>query len=366
MELLKELYRISSPSGNEKKMKKFIKDWTKRNVSDCSFKSDKFGNMYFTKGESETYPCVVAHLDEVHKEKGKDFRVIENDGILFGFNYAKKDYVGIGADDKNGIWVALNCLKLFSEIKVAFFVQEEVGCIGSSSADMNFFDDARFVLQCDRKTGNDLITNGCGVELCSKKFLNDIPYKQYGYKKTDGSLSDVITLVENGVGVSCLNIGCGYYRPHTQFEYTDFYELKNCLFFVCDIVTNCTEVYEHEYSYKSYSSYGGYLTKWDYKYKNEDIYGLKNQVNSSFWKKEEKTLDNSLDVYSDDDSFSDSYDEEYYTMYELMEDEIVAGNFEMKDFMQRHYPQFPNLNEGDYDFAFNNITGDYYSTKYTI
>jgi hypothetical protein len=35
---------------------------------------------------------------------------------------------GLGADDKNGIWIALQCLKKYDTVKVAFFVSEEVGC----------------------------------------------------------------------------------------------------------------------------------------------------------------------------------------------------------------------------------------------
>ena len=43
--------------------------------------------------------------------------------------------MGSRADDKNGIWICLKCLEDCKMVKCAFFVQEEVECIGSSHAD---------------------------------------------------------------------------------------------------------------------------------------------------------------------------------------------------------------------------------------
>ena len=74
MELLKALYEIHSPSGNEKKLKQFIKKWVASNIEGVECTWDNAGNVYFTKGESETYPVVVAHLDQVQKSHAKDFK----------------------------------------------------------------------------------------------------------------------------------------------------------------------------------------------------------------------------------------------------------------------------------------------------
>lgn len=59
-------------------------------------------------------------------------------------------------------------------MKCAFFVQEETGCIGSGEADMDFFADCRFVLQCDRKGDSDLVTRISGMDLCSEEFLERV------------------------------------------------------------------------------------------------------------------------------------------------------------------------------------------------
>lgn len=244
MKLLKDLYRISSPSRKENLMQDFI-------VERCDelgalIEEDELGNLYITKGDAESYPCIVAHMDEVCPDRGKGYRIIEQDGVLFGFDIINKSFSGIGGDDKNGIWVALKCLEKYDILKCAFFVGEEIGCVGSSQADMKFFTDCRFVLQCDRRGAHDLITEVSLTDLCSKEFLEATNHEAFGYKTTSGMLTDVYTLKENGLAVSCCNISCGYYSPHSEEEYTIYSDLLNCLSFVQNIIENCTEVYPHE------------------------------------------------------------------------------------------------------------------------
>ena len=247
MELLKQLYRIYSPSRGEKKMRKFIKDWAKRNVPEASVTVDDLGNIYIRKGESDTYPTIVSHIDQVQKIHSRDFQVVETKGALLGFSRGNMRLEGLGADDKNGIWVCLKCLKKYPVMKCAFFVGEEIGCIGSEGCDMSFFSDSRYVLQCDRRGGHDLIYNiGGWTELCSEEFLDAIGYERFGYKKTTGMMTDVEALKNRGLAVSAVNMSCGYYRPHTDEEFTIIPELQGCLAFVEHIVETCTAVYPHE------------------------------------------------------------------------------------------------------------------------
>ena len=258
MELLKQLYKIHSLSGAEKKMRKFLKDWIKTNVPEATYTVDAMGNLYVCKGDSKSYPCIVSHIDQVQKTHSKDFQAVETEEIIFGFSIGNVQMEGCGADDKNGIWVALKCLQKYDTLKCAFFVQEEVGCRGSNKADMSFFEDTRYVLQCDRKGGHDLIWNISGfTELCSKEFLSGIGYQEYGYKLEYGLMTDVEALKDNGLGVSACNISCGYHRPHSDEEYTIKDELLNCLAFVEHIIETCTAVYLHE-NLRGYG-YGRYM-----------------------------------------------------------------------------------------------------------
>ena len=76
MELLKKLYKVYSPSGKERTMIKFIWNYTKR-ITGTKVETDAAGNLYITKGEAESYPCIVAHLDQVQRLHSKDFTTVE-------------------------------------------------------------------------------------------------------------------------------------------------------------------------------------------------------------------------------------------------------------------------------------------------
>lgn len=246
MELLKKLYEIHSLSGKEKHIRNFIKGYIFENIPNVKITGDKIGNLYITKGQAETYPCIVAHLDQVQRLHSKDFRAIETGEIIFGYSPSNRRQEGLGADDKNGIWVALQCLMKYEALKIVFFVGEEVGCVGSSAANLNFFSDCRFVIQPDRRGYSDVITQISWESLCSEQFLSEIQPKQFGYKETDGLMTDIEALRENGLAISCINLSCGYYEPHTDREFTVKSDLQNCLEFVQFIIEYCTEVYSHE------------------------------------------------------------------------------------------------------------------------
>ena len=258
MELLKQLYEIHSPSQKEKKMRHFIKKWVSVNVPTAEVVQDPQGNVYITKGWDSTYPCIVAHLDQVQELHSKDFQVLEAGDILIGYSAKNHRQEGLGADDKNGIWIALKCLQKYDNIKCVFFVGEEIGCVGSSACDMHFFDDCRFVIQCDRRNAGDLIDD-IWSPMASDEFLEATHYQDFGYHLTQGAMTDVATLRENGLKVSAVNMSCAYYKPHTDQEFTVVSELMNTLKFVQNIIENCTDVYPYEYKPK-FGYYDGYAS----------------------------------------------------------------------------------------------------------
>ena len=245
MELLKQLFSIHSKSGKEGKIRKFIWNWVRQTVPDAKIECDKPGNLYVTKGKSDTYPCIVAHMDQVQERHSKDFIAYEAEDIIIGFSPKHKEQQGLGADDKCGLWIGLKCLQKFDCLKLAFFVGEEVGCKGSGLANMAFFDDCRFVIEPDRKGSEDLITQIGWTPLCSDDFLKDIGFKKFGYKEAEGMMTDIETLKDNGLMLSCINLSCGYYRPHSNEEFVYKPALLNCLAFVEHVIKTCTQVYPH-------------------------------------------------------------------------------------------------------------------------
>lgn len=248
---LKSVLCVQTYSGQEWRMFAFIVRECKRLGAHIT--QDEMGNLYVIKGDGRTYPCIVAHMDSVHKIVS-DLSTIEWNGMLTGFNCDTMQQTGIGGDDKVGIYIALRCLEKYDNIKLAFFVNEEQGCVGSAEADMTFFEDCRFVLQADRRGNKDFVTNASGTKLSSKKFKKVVKeyLGWYGYDFSDGMMTDVMQLKENGLGVACANVSCGYYRPHSDDEYVVIHEVENCLGLFESIIENMTEVYEHapEYTYK--------------------------------------------------------------------------------------------------------------------
>ena len=245
MELLKQLFSIHSKSGKEGKIRKFIWNWVRQTVPDAKIECDKPGNLYVTKGKSDTYPCIVAHMDQVQERHSKDFIAYEAEDIIIGFSPKHEEQQGLGADDKCGLWIGLKCLQKFDCLKLAFFVGEEVGCKGSGLANMAFFDDCRFVIEPDRKGSEDLITQIGWTPLCSDDFLKDIGFKKFGYKETDGMMTDIEALKDHGLLLSCINVSCGYYKPHSNEEFVYKPALLNCFAFVEHIIKTCTKVYPH-------------------------------------------------------------------------------------------------------------------------
>lgn len=273
MKLLIDLYKVHSPSRHEEPMRRFLKKYIGQ-IEGARVEEDKTGNLLVTKGLSETYPCIVAHMDEVHTIRPKKFKVVVyKDNYILGGDAEILRPCGIGADDKNGIWVALKLLERFDAVKAAFFVGEEVGCVGSRAVDLKFFDDCRFVLQADRKNGGDFIDTACGTSLCGQPFKAAMKISQFGYKPTIGLTTDVQELKSRGLAVACANLSCGYYNPHTIDEYTDFSELENCLEMCEYAFRHITDVQKHKhvakYDLPNYSGNGkypfaGYMKQYNY------------------------------------------------------------------------------------------------------
>ncbi|MCC8115205.1 MAG: hypothetical protein LIP03_14690 [Bacteroidales bacterium] len=244
-DLLKTLFAIHSPSGKEYAMRKFIKSYVKRNIPCCKIWGDRFGNLYAVKGKPDcgTYPCVVSHLDQVQPEYPLDYKVISTEDIIFGYSHSTRSMCGLGADDKVGIFICLQCLKRFPSIKAAFFADEERGCHGSEKCELKFFDDARFIIEPDRKGNSDLITQISYTQLASDDFIQAINAEQFGYAPERGLLTDVEALKERGYPRSCINLSCGYYNPHTSEEYVVKKDLLNCMSFVFHIIETVKETY---------------------------------------------------------------------------------------------------------------------------
>lgn len=239
MHLLTQLYTINSKSGREDEIRSFVISSIKD--LNLQIQTDDLGNVFITKGISDSYPCIAAHLDEVHEPCTRNIMV--SGDKIYALDEHLQEQVGIGADDKNGVWIAIRLLEQMEVLKVAFFVREEKGTAadyrhGSDDCDLNFFNDVRYVLQCDRKEKGDWVTFNTKhqIRLCEDDFIPEVILRQYGYAPVEGGVTDVVHLKQRGLTIPCCNISCGYHNAHKADEYTLFSELINSLSFVKKIV----------------------------------------------------------------------------------------------------------------------------------
>ena len=220
LKLLNRVLAIQSHYTDDSRMMSFIK--SELSDMNVTVQEDEYGNIYATKGISNDYPCLVAHTDTVHFIRN-NFSIYRNGDILFAFDVDKKKQTGIGGDDKVGVYILLQALTDLDNVKAVFYRHEENGGHGSHFSMVNhkdWYENCNFVIQPDRRGTTDIISSIERRALASIAFLDDIKpiYENYGYKITSGIFSDVFNLTLHQVGVSCINMSCGYLDPHTSTE----------------------------------------------------------------------------------------------------------------------------------------------------
>jgi putative aminopeptidase FrvX len=258
MELLKQLYSIHVPTFHEWPLICFIREYISQHVPEAEVRMDGWGNLYIKKGEGDGYPTLACHLDQVQIIHSEDFEVRQEDGMLYGWSEANQQREGLGADDKNGIYICLRCLEECPQLKAFMAVGEEKGCIGSSRADMSFFSDSLYVLEPDCKGGQEVHTNLKGIPCASPDFEQilleanaQLSIVNCQFVITPGKTSDIFALTLNGIGVSCANIPAGYHNPHKDDEFTVIAELEHTLSFIRHFIT--TEHRRFPHIFKTYT-----------------------------------------------------------------------------------------------------------------
>jgi len=141
---LKEVLSIPTKTYQETLMIEYLDKYFTEKGYDHTI--DQYGNVYVTKGEADVYPCVIAHTDTVHSITEM---VVEEEQLPNVHGELKDSFkayhavtgnpVGIGGDDKCGVYSCLDVLEQLPVIKAAFFVSEETGCHGSRKASPEFF-----------------------------------------------------------------------------------------------------------------------------------------------------------------------------------------------------------------------------------
>lgn len=196
-------------------IKAFIKD----NVEGYDWSEDEYGNLYGVYPGSDCKCCIAAHLDQV--AAGNIDSVLECDGYLFGED---KDGhpANLGADDKNGVWVAMEAAKHARHPRLVFFLDEETGRNGSKACNPDFFMDVACTIVVDRRGTREIIYEGRNRQYAT---LVHVLFKAVNpdWVYTVGVSCDADSIRKY---CDCINISCGCYKCHTRQEYTCMAELE--------------------------------------------------------------------------------------------------------------------------------------------
>ena len=219
----KKLLSFRSHSKSRKQLE--FRDWLEAYITvefpGVTTEIDDYGNLYVTKNTSEQryYNCVVAHLDINQKVITDDFSILVINNYIVGINNVDGKQIGLGHDDKVGVYFALQALKKFDNIKCFFPLDEEVGLLGTKASEEDFFNDVGFFLQLDRRGYYDIsqFTNGhATVTYDTKKEFEKLLCK-YNFHWTNTVSTDVGALIQRHF-TQGVNISCGYNNEHTNDE----------------------------------------------------------------------------------------------------------------------------------------------------
>lgn len=250
------LFAVPSTKHDELSMALYIA--MKMEELQLIYEIDNYSNILVTKGEGP-YPCFCAHLDTVHMyHDGFNIRQAEDKYHTRNYLYAENNAdkrVGIGGDDKCGVFACLYLLERIPNIKVVFFSSEESGGSGSNGIKTDFFKDCKFLGGIDRWNGTDFINKYACEYTFSKSFKKAIRplLDRFGYDFNSGLFTDAFNVMDRKIGISCFNMSCGYYSHHSDQEYVDLNELYNCCL-LCEELANLPDVYPHTFTSKVYSN----------------------------------------------------------------------------------------------------------------
>tara|TARA_R110002051_G_C8691737_1_gene493151 strand:- start:686 stop:1507 length:822 start_codon:yes stop_codon:yes gene_type:complete len=236
---LKNLLSVPTHTWKEDRLIEHVINYIS-SIGMVNYYQDGLGSLYITKGDSSTYPCLVAHLDSVHDIT--EMEVIEEqlpnaqgDLKLSLKAYDKEDGLptGIGGDDKAGVFICLQLLEKLDSCKVFLPVAEETGCNGSKEADPEFFKDVGYAIQFDSTENDTMSKTLMGVKLYEEKsdFFDSVKdiILEHGFTKWLNHPYTDTMMLKKKFNFPCLNFAAGYYNYHTSNEYVVIEDVENAI-----------------------------------------------------------------------------------------------------------------------------------------
>ena len=227
---LKKVLAVPSASYREERMRDFVLAFAaERGIK---AETDKIGNVYLTKGISRGgvyVPCFINHMDTVqdpqrgYVDRNEPLPVKERKSEAGKTELYVEGY-GIGGDDKAGVALALGLMEALPSCKAVFFVQEEIGMVGSAEMNYDFLGDVSLLVTMDCwgrvRTASEWRRNG--ARMFSQDFYQNVlkpVYARHGVEVLDHPANTDICRLMMNCDLCCCDIGNGGYKPHCEDEY---------------------------------------------------------------------------------------------------------------------------------------------------
>lgn len=179
---------------------------------------DEFGNVFIGFNEdTRGLPILVAHTDNVLHGKRCPLFSLDKKRIV-------GKSAGIGFDDKAGIIAIIELWEHYKNqdkqmFRIIFTTDEETGGEGAEAMYEDWYADAAWMLELDRRSDRDLIQVSGGTRLCSDAFAKR--FEDLGFEKATGTFTDVNVFKKRFPHINMANLSIGYYNAHTNDEYLD-------------------------------------------------------------------------------------------------------------------------------------------------
>lgn len=259
-----ELLNIHGTSGNEKPVRDYLKPILTELMDNV--KVDDYGNLLADKKCGDGNGATVllsAHMDTV-KGVLADRKLVETeDGIIMSNKGA------LGADDRGGIAIILTVLRNLNKlnfnghIKVSFSREEEIGCVGASNIDPDWYANADLAIVVDRRGNRDIVV-GCGMAFCSDSvgyFMEDVSkMADMDWRAVEGGISDAMVFAENGI--NSINLSAGYMNEHTVNEYASLKDMGDTVRLILQTIAVINQFYK---TFEPVPNENKWVKSWYYK-----------------------------------------------------------------------------------------------------
>lgn len=239
-DLFKSLLAVPSCSRQEDGMVAFLRSYCAERG--YSFRTDSAKNVYIRKGRLHkpyhAFPCVVAHTDTVHRMEAMTIK--SDNGILRAYAQDGRQ-IGIGGDDKCGIFICLELLEAFPQIKVALMSGEEIGCYGAKRLQPRFFKNVGYAIEFDSPGSNTMSYSNGGVKNFADNgtFINTVlpALDRYGITEWQKHPFTDVMVLRQQFQFACLNLAAGYFRMHSTTEYIVEADVQNSILLGHEVIS---------------------------------------------------------------------------------------------------------------------------------